>query len=151
MARGRKSLCIVFLSPAKRVRLGHRQRSPTIQAGLAKGARSIPWRGESLALWEMAQRLGVGLRIVRTWCERILNQRMAGRPDSSAAVASQYFPPEVGVHLVKIACQRPDQLGRSLSHWGCRELGRQLEYQGIVEQISAETVRRILAHHKLRP
>jgi transposase len=72
-------------------------------------------------------------------------------PTNLAAVASQYFPPEVAVHLVKMACERPDQLGRSLSQWDCRELARQLEHQGIVEHISAETVRRILVHHKLKP
>src|SRR5262245_31934497 len=32
------------------------------------------------------------------------------------------FPPEVAIHLVKIACERPDDVGRSLSHWDCAEL-----------------------------
>src|SRR5277367_1890471 len=36
------------------------------------------------------------------------------------------FPPEVAIHLVKIACERPDEVGRSLSHWDCAELARQL-------------------------
>jgi transposase len=72
-------------------------------------------------------------------------------PTNLAAVASQYVPPEVAVHLVKMACERPDQLGRSLSQWDGRELARPLEHQGIVEHISADTVRRILVHHKLTP
>jgi transposase len=55
------------------------------------------------------------------------------------------------VHLVKLACERPDQLGRSLSQWDCMELARQLEREGLVERISPETVRRILAHHKIKP
>lgn len=50
-----------------------------------------------------------------------------------------------------MACERPDKLGRSLSQWDCLELARQLEHEGIVEHISVETVRRILAHHKLKP
>lgn len=50
-----------------------------------------------------------------------------------------------------MACERPDTLGRSLSQWDCLELARQLEREEIVEHISAETVRRILAHHKLKP
>jgi transposase len=61
------------------------------------------------------------------------------------------FPPEVAVHLVKLACERPDQLGRSLSQWDCMALARQLEQEGMVERISSETVRRILEHHKLKP
>jgi transposase len=67
------------------------------------------------------------------------------------AGASPFFPPEVAIHLVKMACERPDTRGRSLSQWDCLALARQLEREGIVEHISVETVRRILTHHKLKP
>ena len=40
---------------------------------------------------------------------------------------------------------------RSLSQWDCVELARQLEQEGIVPFISPQTVRRVLAHHKLKP
>jgi transposase len=55
------------------------------------------------------------------------------------------------VHLVKLACERPDDRQRSLSTWFCRELARQLVADGVVESISATTVQRILASHKLKP
>jgi hypothetical protein len=61
------------------------------------------------------------------------------------------FPPEVAIHVVRLACERPDPLGRSLSQWDCTELARQLIATGIVEDISAATVRRILAAHQLKP
>jgi len=50
-----------------------------------------------------------------------------------------------------LACERPDLVGRSLSQWDCTELARQLIADGIVEEISAATVRRILAAHQLKP
>jgi transposase len=50
-----------------------------------------------------------------------------------------------------LACERPDALGRSLSQWDCRELARQLVAEGMVANISASTVRRILGSHKLKP
>jgi hypothetical protein len=50
-----------------------------------------------------------------------------------------------------MACELPDQHGCSLSQWDCEELARQLVAEGIVTSISRETVRRILAHHKLKP
>lgn len=50
-----------------------------------------------------------------------------------------------------MACERPDPLGRSLSQWDCSELARQLVDDGIVSAISAQTVRRILSGHKLKP
>jgi transposase len=61
------------------------------------------------------------------------------------------FPPEVALHLVKMACERPDDVGRSLSHWDCAELARQLVADEVVASISPQTVQRILASHKLKP
>ena len=62
-----------------------------------------------------------------------------------------FFPPQVAVYLVKIACERPDMMERSLSQWDCTELARQLMAAKIVGSISASTVRRILNSHKLKP
>ncbi len=55
------------------------------------------------------------------------------------------------MYVVKIACERPDELGRSLSQWDCIEIARQLVRDGVVSSISAETVRRILLSHRLKP
>jgi transposase len=57
----------------------------------------------------------------------------------------------VALHLVKIACERPDDYGRSLAKWDCRELARQVVADGVVESISADTVGRILNNHQLKP
>jgi transposase len=57
----------------------------------------------------------------------------------------------VALYVVKIACERPDDLGRSLSQWDCTEIARQLVRDGVVTSISAETVRQILLHHRLKP
>jgi transposase len=65
--------------------------------------------------------------------------------------ASRSFPPEVALHLVKRACERPDDRGRSLSFWDCREMARQLAAEGVVPGISPDTVRRVLEHHHLQP
>jgi transposase len=55
------------------------------------------------------------------------------------------------MHAVKIACERPDLRGRSLSTWDCTEIARELICSGVVETISPQTVQRILEHHKLKP
>lgn len=70
---------------------------------------------------------------------------------SRVPAGGRSFPPEVAVHVVRLACERPDDVGRSLSQWFCSDLARQLVEEGIVESLSGETVRRILAHHKLKP
>jgi transposase len=68
-----------------------------------------------------------------------------------AAVPRAISPPEVAIHIVRLACERPDSLGRSLSPWDGAELAHQLIAAGIVEGISAATVRRMLACHHLKP
>jgi transposase len=57
----------------------------------------------------------------------------------------------VAVHVVKLACERPDLRGRSLSQWDCAEIARVLVRDGIVPSISAESVRQILLNHRLKP
>jgi transposase len=57
----------------------------------------------------------------------------------------------VAVHVVKLACEMPDQRGRSLSQWDSAELARQLVADEVVASISPQTVWRILEHHKLKP
>ena len=77
-----------------------------------------------------------------------------GLPDWRICLAPdalRLFPPEVGLHAVKIACERPDTCGRSLCLWDCKEIARQLMAEGLVAHISAESVRRMLACHKLKP
>ena len=50
-----------------------------------------------------------------------------------------------------MACERPEDHGRSLSFWDCQELAAQLVAEAIVPRISVETVRRILEDHHLKP
>jgi len=68
-----------------------------------------------------------------------------------AAGGPRVFPPIVATHLVKLACELPDDCGRSLSTWSCAELARALVRDGVTDAISASSVQRILASQKLRP
>ena len=49
------------------------------------------------------------------------------------------------------ACERPEQVGRSLSQWDCAELARQLVLDEVVAAISPQTVQRMLAADRLKP
>lgn len=68
-----------------------------------------------------------------------------------AAVGRRAFPPEVATYATKLACELPDEARRSLSLWTCGEIARTLRRDGVVESISAETIRRMLASSKLKP
>ena len=68
-----------------------------------------------------------------------------------AAAAHRVFPPEVAMHLVKMACELPETQGRSLSLWTCAELARSVRESEVVDSISPQSVQRILASYKLKP
>lgn len=65
--------------------------------------------------------------------------------------APRAFPPDVAVHLGKLAWERPARCGRSLSQWDCTDLARALMESGVTDSLSPSTVRRILAPHTLTP
>ena len=57
----------------------------------------------------------------------------------------------MALDVVKIAWERPDDVGRSLSQWDGTEIAHQLVRDGVVKSIAAGTVRSILLHHRLKP
>jgi transposase len=57
----------------------------------------------------------------------------------------------VAVETVRLACERPDTVGRSLSQWDSAEIARVLVESGVVSAISRQTVQRILESHRLKP
>jgi DDE superfamily endonuclease len=65
--------------------------------------------------------------------------------------ASQSFPPAVALYVTKLACELPELRGVPLALWDCTELARQLITDGVVDTISGDTVRRILASSQLKP
>ncbi len=67
------------------------------------------------------------------------------------AGAPRVFPPIVTTHLIKLACELPDDEARSLSTWTCAELAKALVRDGIVDAISTSSVQRILGSEKLKP
>src|SRR5579862_9735859 len=78
------------------------------------------------------------------------NASLAYRTDRDEG-ESPLFPPEVALHTVKIACELPEEAGRSLSVWTCQEIARQLMQTGILPSISTKSVRKMLASHRLKP
>lgn len=68
-----------------------------------------------------------------------------------AAGGPRVFPPIVTTHVVKLACELPEDQARSLSTWTCGELAKALVRDGVVATISASSVQRIMAAEKLKP
>jgi transposase len=88
---------------------------------------------------------------VRTWAKRFLVQRLEGLYDVPGRGAKGVFSPELAIHVVRLACEPLDTLGRRLSQWDCQELARHLVAEGLVDDIAAATVRRMLASPTRKP
>jgi len=67
----------------------------------------------------------------------------SGRPDT--------FTAQQTCALVAIACEKPQDHGRPITHWTARELKDQVVRQGIVSSISERQVNRLLAALDLQP
>ncbi len=149
--QGRVSGVVVRLRGVTRRRLEHTVRRTTTSAGVARRARAVLLIAAGDRYVHVAMRVGISERYVRMWVRRFLESGIAGLYDKPRPGRRPTFSPVVALHLVKMACERPDDQGRSLCQWDCPELVRELIATGVVEDISRETVRRMLTSHHLKP
>jgi transposase len=149
--RGRKPSFSIQLPAPHLQELEHWLRSTNLKHGLARRARLLLLLHHGRTLKDAARTAGLTVRNARKWAQRYLAEGLHGLTDKPGRGRKPVFSPEVALHLVKIACERPDKLGRSLSQWDCRELAAQLVREGVVESSSPDTVRRILENHHLKP
>jgi transposase len=149
--RGRISGIVVRLSGVTRRRLEHTVRRTTTPAGVARRARAVLLIAAGERYAHVARRVGMSERYVRMWVRRFLDRGIRGLYDKPRPGRPPTFSPVVALHVVKMACERPDEQGRSLCQWNCGELAWEMVAAGVVAGISRETVRRILASHQLKP
>lgn len=142
---------VVSVTAKQREELDSVLRRPSMAAGLAKRARAILLLADGNSVSATGRLVVMQRRHLYKWIDRFRQQGVAGLSDGKRPGRPPVFSPEVAIHLVKIACERPDDVGRSLSHWDCAELARQRVADHVVESISPQTVQRILASHKLKP
>jgi transposase len=129
---------------------GGNVRPPSRQDWLAGGRLSSCWQ-PALPNPRQRRRLACNGPWFATGPSASSPSGLTGSPTLLAAGPRAVFPPEVALHLVRLACERPDLLGRRLSQWDCAARAHQLIAEGMVTSISVTTVRRILAAHQLKP
>jgi len=89
-----------------------------IPQGLAKRARAILLLGDGLSFTQTSLQVGMGERHLRSGQDDLLNEALKDCMTVNDREESR-FSPQVALYLVKIACERPDTIGRSLSQWDC--------------------------------
>ena len=75
--------------------------------------------------------------------DRLSDLPRSGRPDTISA--------EQWCRIMAIACEPPADHGRPISHWTSAELASEVIKQGIVNQLSAGHLRKVLAQVTLQP
>ena len=93
---------------------------------------------------EIAGLIGMHESSVRYWIHRFNEEGLPAVEPSEATGQGSRIAPEVCDVLVQLATSPPREMGLKFTTWTLRELKDYLIEYGIVEDISHETIRRIL-------
>ncbi len=93
-------------------------RRPTKPSGLVRRARALLLLEGGQRIAPTAKQVGLSERHLRKWAKRFSDQGAAGLRERTRSGRPPVFSPQVALHVVKLACERPDQFGRSLSEVG---------------------------------
>ena len=106
---------------------------------------------------QIARELNISRDMARTWRERWLESCERQVPmgkrlqDAERIGAPLTFSAEQVIQLFAIACEKPAESERPISHWTARELANEMAKRGIVKSISPRHVRRLLDEAQLKP
>jgi len=104
-----------------------------------------------LSISEVSRQTKTSRLTIRKWANRYVAYGFKGLQDEPRSGRPHVFDTEVILHVIKIACEMPEKLGRSLAMWDCHEIAAELMRTKVVDSISSETVRRILESQKIKP
>jgi len=102
---------------------------------------------------QIARDLSITVRTVRHWRDRWLTLQPITLDDLSVKERLEDLPrpgapPRITAdqrcRIEAMACEAPEESGRSISHWTNREIADEIMKQGIVDQISARHAGRLL-------
>jgi transposase len=88
---------------------------------------------------------------VRKWRGRFADEGMAGLIDRKRSGRPPRITPVQVAEIKALACHLPAESGVPLSRWTCPVLGYEAQLRGVVDNISASTIRRLLANDTLKP
>ncbi|MGD1940326.1 MAG: helix-turn-helix domain-containing protein [Leptolyngbyaceae cyanobacterium] len=151
------ALAALVVSESERHELEQLIKRPSTPQQLVLRAKIILRASEGESQGQIARELGIGAQTSRCWRRRWQALQGSELPvakrlaDAPRAGAPATFTLEQITQQYAVACARPEQYGRPLSHWTPRELADELVKQGIVESISGRHVGRLLAEAELKP
>jgi putative transposase len=106
---------------------------------------------------QIAHEQAVSLDMVRLWRQRWLDLQPIGLTDLSVEERLEDWPrpgaparitAEQRCRIEALACEKPEEAERPISHWTGREIADEIMKRGIVEQISARHAGRLLKRRR---
>jgi len=139
------------LSDAERGELTGWVRRPTTAQRMVLRARIVLAAADGMANAAIGRRVGVVTDTVRKWRRRFVQRRMSGLADRKRPGRPRRFTDVQTAQVKALACELPATRGVPLSRWSAAELAHEAVEAGIVEDISASTVARLLAADAIKP
>lgn len=143
----------IYLSEAEKQGLDKLVKRHKAEQQLVLRARIVLAAAEGQNNSQIAQALKVGRDMVRTWRERWLILQPIALADLSPAERLADLPrpgtparitADQRCQIQQVACEKPEQSGRPITHWTARELADEVIKRGIVEQLSPRHAGRLL-------
>lgn len=147
----------VKLSEAEETELKKSVNRHTVAQQHAKRGRIVLAAGAGKNNSQIAREEGVSLDMVRMWRQRWLDLQPIPLADLSAEERLEDLPrpgaparitAEQRCQIEAMACEKPEEAERPISHWTGREIADELMKRGIVEQISARHAGRLLKRRR---
>jgi transposase len=99
----------------------------------------------------IAAELRVHVDTVRKWRRRFWRRRLAGLADLPRSGRPRLFSAVQVAEVKALACELPTEAGLPLAKWSCPDLAAEAARRGVVDSVSASTVRRWLAADAIKP
>jgi len=147
----RRSPFVVVLSEADRSVLEQRARAYTAPFAEVVRAKIVLLAAEDLLNTVIAARLDVHVGVVSRWRKRFCESGLDGLADRARSGRPRSFGAPVVAEVKAMACEPPEAREVPLARWSSAELAAQAAAEGLVESVSASTVRRWLHADAIRP
>lgn len=120
---------------------------------MAKRAQIILAAGEGKSNNQIMRKMSISRDMVRHWRQRwvdlqpialvdlSIEERLADLPRPGAPAR---ITPDQVCQIQQMACEKPEESGRPITHWTNREVADEVMKRGIVEQISSRHAARLL-------
>jgi transposase len=141
----------VILSPTDYLTLSRRVARVRTEVRDGLRARIILAAHDGLPNAAIARTLRVSVDTVRKWRHRFHDEGIAALKDRRRSGRPRIFPAVVVAEVKALACALPAEKNVPLSRWSHFELAREAITRGIVDTVSAATVRRWLHADAIKP